>query len=117
MGDLTDYLATLAAADRQVLTRVRDLALEVCPEAEEGRSYGMAALRLNDRPLIGVASTKSHLSLFPFSPEVVTEVADRLAGYQLSKGTIRFTAEHPLPDDVVQAVVRLRAEQIDGRRH
>lgn len=40
--------------------------------------------------------------------------ADDLDGYGLSKGTIRFTADRPLPDDVVTRVVELRRAEIDG---
>jgi uncharacterized protein YdhG (YjbR/CyaY superfamily) len=112
MGDVDDYLATLEAPARSALSRVRDLALEVEPAAEQGRSYGMAALRLRGKPLLGLLASQRHLSVFPFSPEVVDAVRDRLAGYDLAKGTIRFTAERPLPDDVVREVVRRRAAEL-----
>jgi uncharacterized protein YdhG (YjbR/CyaY superfamily) len=41
-------------------------------------------------------------------------VSDRLSGFKLSKGTIRFTVDRPLPDDVVRDVVMLRVEEIVG---
>jgi uncharacterized protein YdhG (YjbR/CyaY superfamily) len=34
--------------------------------------------------------------------------------YDLSKGTIRFSDERPLPDDVVTRVLELRRAEIDG---
>ncbi len=114
MGELTEYLATVSAADGEALAHVRDLALEVCPEAEEGRSYGMAALRFRGRPLLGFVAAKSHLSVFPFSPEAVDAVAPALEGFSLSKGTIRFTAHQPLPDEVIRELVRVRLGQIEG---
>ena len=45
-------------------------------------------------------------------PEVVDAVRERLDGFELSKGTIRFTVDNPLPDDVVRDIVRLRAQEI-----
>src|SRR6478752_1687452 len=114
MGELTEYLATVSTADGEALAHVRDLALEVCPEAEEGRSYGMAALRYRGKPLLGFVAAKAHLSVFPFSPAAVDAVAPELEGFSLSKGTIRFTADHPLPDDVVRELVRVRIAQIVG---
>jgi uncharacterized protein YdhG (YjbR/CyaY superfamily) len=107
-----EYLSGLDDPARLALERVRDVALAVAPEAEQGRSYGMAALRLRGKPLLGLLAARQHLSIFPFSPEVVDAVRDRLDGYELSKGTIRFTADHPLPDDVLRDVVRLRTEEI-----
>jgi uncharacterized protein YdhG (YjbR/CyaY superfamily) len=46
--------------------------------------------------------------------EVVAAVAPDLEGYDLSKGTIRFSAERPLPEAVVTRVVELRRSEIDG---
>lgn len=114
MSNVEDYLAGLDQPVRVTLGRVLSAALEVVPEAEQGRSYGMAALRYRGKPLLGFLATKKHLSVFPFSTEVVDAVRDRLAGYDLSKGTIRFTVDTPLPDDVVREVVRLRAGEIAG---
>jgi uncharacterized protein YdhG (YjbR/CyaY superfamily) len=114
VGAVDDYFATLDETTRRVFERVRTLALEVAPDAGQGKSYGMAALRARGRPLLGFRAAKGHLSVFPFSPEVVEAVAPRLTGFELSKGTIRFTADRPLPDDVVRDVVRLRLEQVSG---
>jgi uncharacterized protein YdhG (YjbR/CyaY superfamily) len=41
-------------------------------------------------------------------------VRERLTAGDLSKGTIRFTVEAPLPDDVVRDVVRHRLDEITG---
>ena len=112
--DVDDYLATLEPAAAAALSRVRDLALEVVPDAEQGTSYGMAALRHRGKPLLGFRVARHHLSVFPFSPEVVAAVSERLVGFELSKGTIRFTLDQPLPEDVVRDVVRLRALEIEG---
>ena len=114
MGPLTAYLEGLDAERRSALQRVVDVARRVAPEAEEGMSYGMPALRLMGRPLVGVTAARAHLSLFPFSPAVVEAVSDDLEGYALSKGTIRFTPDHPLPDRVVERVVALRRAEIEG---
>ncbi|MET0864425.1 MAG: DUF1801 domain-containing protein [Nakamurella sp.] len=115
MSEIDDYLAGLEPAERTLLEHVRQLALEVAPDAEDGRSYGMPALKYRKKPLIGFIAAKTHLSVFPFSPAVVEAVADRLDGFDISKGTIRFSVGHPIPDDVVQDVVRHRLGEITGR--
>jgi uncharacterized protein YdhG (YjbR/CyaY superfamily) len=112
MGTVDDSLAALPEPDRGCLQRVINTARAVVPEAVEGMSYGMPALRFEGKPLIGVAAAAKHLSIFPFSAEVIDAVADRLEGFSLSKGTIRFTPEHPVPDDVVEEIVRLRRAEI-----
>lgn len=82
------------------------------PEAVQGTSYGMAALLHRGKPLLGLLAAKHHLSVFPFSSRVVDAVRDQLDTFELSKGTIRFSVDQPLPDDVVRDVVRLRMAEI-----
>ena len=72
----------------------------------------MPALKFEGKPLLGVVAAAKHLSIFPFSPAVIDAVAGRLEGYSLSKGTIRFTPDHPVPDDVLEEIVRLRRAEI-----
>lgn len=86
----------------------------IVPDVEQGTSYGMPALRYRGKPLVSAIETKRHLSLFPFSGKVVAAVGADLDGYDHSKGTIRFSAERPLPDAVVARVVELRRAEIDG---
>jgi uncharacterized protein YdhG (YjbR/CyaY superfamily) len=112
MGAVDDYFTGLGAPERAAFERVRAVAEEQAPDAEQGTSYGMAALRHRGKPLLGFKAAKDHLSVFPFSPAAVDAVRDRLTGFSLSKGTIRFTADTPLPDDVVRDLVRQRMTEI-----
>ncbi len=112
MGVVDEALAALHEPDRGCLEHMVGIARSLAPDASEGMSYGMPALKLDGKPLIGVAAAAKHLSIFPFSPAVVEAVADRLAGFSLSKGTIRFTADHLVPEDVVRDIVRLRVAEI-----
>ncbi|HQZ00786.1 MAG TPA: DUF1801 domain-containing protein [Propionicimonas sp.] len=114
MGEFSDLIATSEGATRDALQRILDLALTEVPDAVEDLSYGTPALRYRGKPLVGVRVSAKHLSVFPFSPEVVAAVADDLSGYSLSKGTIRFTADRPLPDAVITRLVALRRTEIDG---
>jgi uncharacterized protein YdhG (YjbR/CyaY superfamily) len=115
MSVVEDYLGGLDASTRAALEHVRGLVLDVVPDAEEGTSYGMAAFKHRQKPLLGLLAAQHHLSIFPFSPQIVAAMRERLTGYELSKGTIRFTLAMPLPDDVVRDIVRLRVEEIEGR--
>jgi uncharacterized protein YdhG (YjbR/CyaY superfamily) len=114
MGEMTDYIAGLEEPDRSVIAEVQRAALVVVPDAVEGVGYGMPALRYRERPLLSVMRAKGHIGLYPFSPAVVAAVADALVGYSFAKGTIRFTADHPLPDGLVARIVALRRDEIDA---
>jgi uncharacterized protein YdhG (YjbR/CyaY superfamily) len=114
MATVQDYLASLDAPSRAAFERVRKIAVKVVPEADEGVSYGMAALMYKRKPMLGFRAAKGHLSIFPFSPEAIDAVRERLAGFEVSKGTVRFTVDSPLPDDVVTDIVKHRRDQING---
>jgi uncharacterized protein YdhG (YjbR/CyaY superfamily) len=116
MSSFDDYLAGLPADRRAALERVRSVVGQVAPEAEEGRSYGMPAFIYEGRPLLGFRAAKKHLSVFPFSPEAIEAVDDRLHGFDISKGTIRFTPESPLPEEVLADLIRARMREIVARR-
>ena len=77
MAELSDFLDSLDPDQAAPLRRIVAIALAEAPEATEGTSYGMPALRVGGRPLVGMARATGHLSLFPFSADVVAGVADR----------------------------------------
>lgn len=117
MGTVDDYLSELEPDDRAAIDGVYAIARQEVPEAEQGKGYGMPALVYRGKPLIAVMRAKKHIGIYPFSPNAVAVVAAAVGAVEkagLDKGTIRFQPEHPLPDDVVLALVRFRRDQIDG---
>ena len=116
MGEMSDYIARLDATERDLVERIRARAVSLVPEAVEGMSYGMPALRYRDSPLVSVMSAKGHIGLYPFSPAVVSASEGELDGYSWSKGTIRFSPEHPLPDSLVDRIILLRRDEIDAAK-
>ena len=111
---MDDYLDGLPGEQRAAFERVRSVVTDVAPEAEEGESYGMPAYIYSGRPLLAFRAAKNHLSVFPFSPEAIEAVEGRLEGFDLSKGTIRFTPDKPVPDEVLADLVRARMGEISG---
>jgi uncharacterized protein YdhG (YjbR/CyaY superfamily) len=109
-----EYFAELDPRSRAAFERVHEVAMKVAPDAEEGVSYSVAALLYKGKPLLGFKAAKDHLSVFPFSPQAIDAVRGRLGGFSVSKGTVRFTPEHPLPEDVVHDLVTARRIEIDG---
>ena len=112
---IDEYLQELADDERAALQPVVDQVRALVPGAEEGRSYGMPAFRYRGKALLGFAAAKQHLSLFPFSPAAVESVQNELAGFSLSKGTVRFTPDRPVPPAVVEQMVRHRMGEIDAK--
>jgi len=108
-------LGALPADQRAALQTLRQTIAAAAPEAEEAISYGMPAFRYHGRSLVSYAPFKAHCSFFPMSAALIEAHRDELAGFATAKGTLRFTPEHPLPNDLVERMVRERMAQIDAR--
>jgi uncharacterized protein YdhG (YjbR/CyaY superfamily) len=109
---MDEYLDGLPPEQRAALEHVRAIVAKAAPDADGGTSYGMPAFLLGGRPLLGFRAAKRHLSVFPFSPAAIEAVEDRLEGFDLAKGTIRFTPDRPIPDDVLEDLVRARRREL-----
>jgi uncharacterized protein YdhG (YjbR/CyaY superfamily) len=111
-----EYLAGLPRDARATLVQIRQGIRKAAPEAVEGFSYGAPAFRYQDRPLAAYAALKDHCSYFPMSPAVLRAHSAELKNYQLSKGTIRFPIEKPLPATLIKKLVRARIAEIERAR-
>jgi uncharacterized protein YdhG (YjbR/CyaY superfamily) len=114
MATFDEYLASLPGPQRAELERVRRVVQRAVPDAEESVSYGMPAFKYDKRPLLGFRASKNHLSVFPFSPEAIDAARGALEGFDISKGTVRFTPEQPVPDAALEELVRHRLREIEG---
>jgi len=106
--NLAEYLARIPDDKRAALEKLRSRILAAAPGAEDSISYGMPALSLEGRALVCYAAARDHCSLYPMSPQVIEDLADELAGYSLSKGTIRFDPAKPLPAALVKKIMKAR---------
>ncbi len=113
-GPLSAYLAELDTPVAVALGAIVVRAAALVPGLDEGMSYGMPALRYRGRPLLSVRQTREHLGYYPFSPAVVDAVSAELAGFSLSKGTVRFSLEQPLTPVVVDRMILARRDEIDA---
>jgi len=107
-GTIDEYLAGVNAEQRAALEKLRKTVRSVAPQAEECISYGLAAFRLNGRPLVAFGATAKHCAFYLMSGTTVDAHKDALKDYDTSKGTIRFPAEKPLPAGLVRKLVKAR---------
>jgi uncharacterized protein YdhG (YjbR/CyaY superfamily) len=110
--DIDQYLATLDEPKRSTLEALRTSILEIVPEAEQTISYGMPAFRVSGKTVAGFAAFKNHLSYLPHSGSVLSELDDDLAGYERSRGALRFAIDEPLPKPLVRKLVITRMRQL-----
>jgi uncharacterized protein YdhG (YjbR/CyaY superfamily) len=105
---IDEYLAGVGAAQRAALEKLRKTIQAAAPQAEEYISYGVAAFRLNGRPLVAFGASANHCAFFPMDSTTVAAHQDQLKDYDTSKGTIRFQPDRPLPAALVRKLIKAR---------
>jgi uncharacterized protein YdhG (YjbR/CyaY superfamily) len=115
MSSFDEYLATVPEPSKAELERIREFVRRRVPDAEEATSYGMPAFKYRQRPLLGFKVSKNHLSVFPFSPAAIDAARGALEGFDLAKGTVRFTPDSPIPDVALEQLLAHRLREIELR--
>jgi uncharacterized protein YdhG (YjbR/CyaY superfamily) len=115
--NVEEYLAGIPEPARSTLKRMRAVIRSVVPpETTEAISYGMPTFKYNG-PLVWFAAFSDHCSLFP-TASVIKAFKNELKDFQISKGTIRFPVDKPLPAALVKKLVKARlAEKTQKKRH
>ena len=111
---IDEYLAGVHASQRAALESLRRTIRAVAPKAEEYISYGLAAFRLNGRPLVAFGASANHCAFYPMNSTTVEAFQEQLKRFETSKGTIRFQADNPLPAALVRKLVKARIAENGG---
>ena len=109
---IDDYITRLAPDQAAALSALRRTVAAAAPDAVEAVSYSMPAFKLGKRVLVYYAAFTDHLSLFPASGSVMDKLGPELQTYFTGKGTLQFTPQKPLPDDLVRQIVAIRRVEI-----
>jgi uncharacterized protein YdhG (YjbR/CyaY superfamily) len=111
--EIDEYLRAVDEPNRSTLRALRRTILEVIPEAEQGISYRVPAFRVRGKVVAGFASFAHHLSYLPFSGSVLGQLGDELQGYTMTKSSLHFSVDRPLPKTLVKKLIAMRLEEID----
>jgi|HubBroStandDraft_2_1064218.scaffolds.fasta_scaffold71943_2 uncharacterized protein YdhG (YjbR/CyaY superfamily) len=106
------YLKTVELPKRRELERIRALAKEVVPRAEEAIFYSMPTLKYQGKPFLGFDAHKNHIGIYPYSGKVVAALKDQLRDYGLSSGAIRVPLDDPISKRTLTAIIRRRLKEI-----
>lgn len=115
--DVNGYLARVPEPARSTLSKMRAaIRSAVAAEATETISYGIPAFK-HKAVLVWYAAFSNHCSFFP-TAAVIEAFKDELKGFAISKGTIHFPTDKPLPAALVKKMVKARVAQIENKdRH
>jgi uncharacterized protein YdhG (YjbR/CyaY superfamily) len=110
--EIDAYLAALDEPKRSTLDAVRKSIMEVVPDADQCLSYGMPAFQVQGKTVAGFAAFKTHLSFLPHSGSVLALLGDDVAGFETSKGSLKFAVDTPLPKRLVKQLITTRMQEL-----
>ena len=99
-----EYIESQDENARPKLNEIRAVIRAAIPDAEECISWSMPTYRKGNN-LIHFAASKKHLGLYP-GGEATTVFAEELAGFDVSKGTIRLPYDRALPVELISKIAK-----------
>lgn len=111
------YLDALQPVQRRPMAALRARVAALAPDAEETIAYAMPAFRLGGKFLLSYAAWKQHCTVYPINDGLLDRHAADLAGYTSTKGGLHFSEAKPLPDGLVDDLVRERVADVGKGRY
>lgn len=106
--DMEEYLAALSPGTRVALAKIRKAIRAAAPGVEDCWSYGLPAFKFRGKTIAALGATAKHCAYYPMSGATIAGLGEELAGYDTSKGAIRFSPDRPLPASLVRKLVKAR---------
>ncbi len=107
-----EYLTMLPDDQAKALQKLRKQILAAAPKCEEYFGYGLPGFKYNGHSLLYMGAAKNHCALYGMMPKGFDA---ELKDFKVSKGTIRFTPEKPLPAALVKAIVMALVEAMNAK--
>ena len=113
MMQFDEYVRTLTPAEQVEFVRIKAVVLKLAPAATQGVSYAMPAFIYNGKALLSAMVNKKFLSIYPFSGKVVDQLREKLIDFEYTSGSIHFTLAQPIPEALLEDIIRARMAEID----
>ena len=104
---IDEYIAAFSPEVQAILQEIRVTISNAAPDAEETISYRIPAFKAPIGMLVWYAAFSDHCSLFP-TASVIEKFKEDLKDFRVSKGTIHFPVDKPLPAALVKKMVKAR---------
>lgn len=102
--NIDEYISAQEESVRPRVQRLRTIIREAMPEAEERISWSMPTFWKGTN-LLHFAVFKKHIGFYP-GEEATAVFAAQLAGYDVSKGTIRLYHDQELPEELISKIAQ-----------
>jgi uncharacterized protein YdhG (YjbR/CyaY superfamily) len=109
-----DYLSELPDNVFSALENIRQIIKFLVPDAEETISYHVPSYKFKGM-LVGFGASKNLCSFFVMSSTLMKEFEKEVKDFDTSTGTIRFTPEKPIPNELITRIVMTRVAEYEAK--
>jgi uncharacterized protein YdhG (YjbR/CyaY superfamily) len=109
LGSIDEYIDAFPEDMQKTLRGLRSTIRASAPDAEEKISYQIPTFTLKGN-LVHFAAYQKHIGFYPTSSGI-RAFKRELAAYELSKGTVRFPIDKPLPLKLISKIVKYRVAE------
>ncbi len=72
----------------------------------------MPTIKYKGIAILGFDARKKHIGIYPFSGQIISKI-EELKGYATTKGAIQEKLDNPLPNKLIEKIIRERLKQAD----
>ena len=106
---IDEYIAGFPEDVQIILQNIRKTIHAAAPEAQEALAYGIPTFKLHGN-LVHFGGFKKHVSFFP-TASGVERFQEELSAYKISKGTVQFPLDAPIPYDLIGRITAYRRQE------
>jgi len=110
MNAIDEYIVQFKPHLRTELERIRSIAKRLLPGCEETISYRMPTFKFKGESILGFYVHTNHIGIYPFSGSVISKIKE-LETYDTTKSAIHEKFDQPLPECLIEKVIRERLKQ------
>jgi uncharacterized protein len=107
-----DYFAGLDHPHVETARAIFAAIMERHPDLELVMAWNHPMLRVNGHYVFGLSVAKDHLTINPWSVDVLEAMRPRLAGHRMNKKTFTVPADWAVDAELLDAIVRARRAEI-----
>ena len=113
-SSVDDYLKSLDAPKGDTLRSVIDDVLAQYPELECKLSWNVPQIHRDGKYVFGVSASRQHLSLSPWSTQVIEDFGERLGGFVVKKNLFQVPVDWEIDSVLLGDLVAARLAELDA---
>lgn len=111
--NVDEYLDNFSGETRKRLDTIRKMIKQEIPDGDEVITYGIPTIKIKGKYVIYFAGYENHVSIYPL-PQA-KELQEVIKPYIAGKGTLKFSLDKPLPEELIKKVIKAKLADYKNR--